>query len=441
MQARRVGLLISFLAAYLLSYFFRSTNAVLADDLQRDAGLGTEELGVMTSLFFAVFAAAQLPLGAALDRFGPRFVPALLMLFAAAGSLITALADGFAGLALGRGLIGLGMAGVLMGALKAFSAWFAPRRFATLSSTFVGVGSVGALGATVPLAAMADGIGWRGVFFGAAAVTAAIAALLMIVVRAAPPRSRKAAEGGVSGGGEAVGAGVASISPAASTRSSAATPTGFAAIFRSGPFWRLALLVFALNGGLFAHQGLWAGPFMTTGLGYAPAEAARALLWLGVAATLGFLVAGPLADRFGTGRMLILGGLLATGTLAMLASLPPLTAPLVTTGVWMLYGIGAGMTVLSYAHSRALFPAAAGRAVTAINLFAIGGSALLQAGLGVVVGGVSVALGHPATDAPLAAYRAALWTTSALVAVGIVAWFAPHVGRSRRRSSGGTTPG
>ena len=170
-MTRRPLLVATFLAAYLLSYFFRSTNAVLADDLQRDAGLGPEQLGFMTSLFFLAFAAAQLPLGAALDRWGPRWVPAGLMLAAAAGSLLTASADGFVTLAIGRALIGVGMAGVLMGALKAFSAWFAPRRFATVSGVFVGLGSLGALGATTPLAVLADAIGWRGVFVAAGLAT------------------------------------------------------------------------------------------------------------------------------------------------------------------------------------------------------------------------------------------------------------------------------
>ncbi|MDA0700592.1 MAG: MFS transporter, partial [bacterium] len=96
-MTRRPLLVLAFLAAYLLSYFFRSTNAVLADDLRRDAGLGPEQLGLMTSLFFLVFAAAQLPLGAALDRWGPRWVPAGLMLATVAGSLVTATADGFVG--------------------------------------------------------------------------------------------------------------------------------------------------------------------------------------------------------------------------------------------------------------------------------------------------------------------------------------------------------
>jgi MFS family permease len=400
-NARRFGLLATFLAAYLMSYFFRSTNAVLADDLQRDAGLGPEQLGVMTSLFFAVFAAAQLPLGAALDRFGPRFVPAGLMLAAAVGSLITANAEGFAGLAFGRAAIGLGMAGVLMGALKAFSAWFPPKRFATLSSAFVGIGSLGALGATTPLAALADASGWRGVFVAAALTTTVIAVALMIVVRAAPSGAPVVTAAAASGG------------------------ASFRVIFGSGAFWRLALLVFALNGGLFAHQGLWAGPFLTNGLGFGAGDAARVLSLLAVSVTASFLVAGPLADRFGTGRMLIAGSLLSIAALSTLALLTPAAAGAAAIA-FAAYGAGAGMTVLSYAHSRALFPTAAGRAVTAINLFAIGGSALLQAGLGWVIAGVAVALGGAAEGtAPLVAYRAGLFVTAALVAIGVVTWFVP----------------
>src|SRR5215211_2009010 len=42
-----------FAVAYFLSYFFRSANAVIAGDLRRDLGLTPEQLGLMTSLFYA----------------------------------------------------------------------------------------------------------------------------------------------------------------------------------------------------------------------------------------------------------------------------------------------------------------------------------------------------------------------------------------------------
>ncbi len=406
-MSRRTALVLTFLAAYLLSYFFRSTNAVLAGDLQRDAGLGPEQLGFMTSLFFLVFAAAQLPLGAALDRWGPRWVPAGLMLIAAAGSLVTAAADGFAGLAVGRAMIGLGMAGVLMGALKAFAAWFEPRRFATMSGVFVGLGSLGALGATTPLAALAAGIGWRGVFVAAGVVTAAVAALLTVVVRAAP-RS-PAAAAGASG---------TPAAPTSATRAGVHAPAvTFRTIYANREFWRLALMQFAMAGALYGHQGLWGGPFLVRGLGLEVGVAARLLLVLGLSATVGFLVAGPAAGRFGLRRAMGGGALLTLAAVATLAIAPPSTPVAALAVTWAAFGLGAGLQVLGYDGARSLFPSAAGRAVTAINVLGIGGSALMQMGLGWVVAGAAAVLGADPADPPLAAYRAALWTTAAVLAL------------------------
>jgi MFS family permease len=333
------------------------------------------------------------------------------MLVAAAGSLATAAADGFAGLALGRAMIGLGMAGVLMGALKAFAAWFPPNRFATLSGVFVGLGSLGALGATTPLAALAESIGWRGVFVAAGAATAAVAALLTVVVRAAPPApARAAAEAGV---------------PDPRTTASPVAVT-FRAIFARRAFWQLALMQFAMAAALYGHQGLWGGPFLVRGLDLEVGVAAQLLLVLGLAATVGFLLAGPAAGRFGLRRAMGGGALLTLAAVAALAVAPPTTSIGVLGVAWAAFGLGAGLQVLGYDGARALFPSAAGRAVTAINVFGIGGSALMQMGLGWVVAGASTALGADPADPPLAAYRIALWTTAAVLAL---AWLHFVAGR------------
>ena len=166
------------------------------------------------------------------------------------------------------------MAGVLVGALKAMASWFPAARFPAASSLFIGVGSLGALGATIPLDAFADALGWRPVFVVAAAVTAAVALALVWVVRADPP----------DGARDAVGAGAPRL------RVPAVASVHFRQIFTDGAFWRLALLVFALAGSLFAFQGLWGGPFMVAGLGVDRTVAAGLLLTLGVAATVGYLV-------------------------------------------------------------------------------------------------------------------------------------------------------
>ena len=112
---RRAAVFGLFSAAYFISYFFRSANAVISGDLSRELGLDAGQLGLMTSLFFASFAAIQVPMGIWLDRWGPRWVTPGLMFVGALGSLVFALAPSFVPLAIGRALIGVGMAGVLMG--------------------------------------------------------------------------------------------------------------------------------------------------------------------------------------------------------------------------------------------------------------------------------------------------------------------------------------
>jgi predicted MFS family arabinose efflux permease len=414
----RAALVGTFLLAYLLSYFYRSTNAVLADDLTRAAGLTPEQLGAMTSLFYVTFAVAQLPLGSALDRWGPRIVTPALMLATVAGSLVTAVATDFAGLALGRALIGLGMAGVLVGALKAMASWFPAARFPAVSSLFIGVGSLGALGATTPLDAFANALGWRPVFVVAAVVTTAVALLVVLVVRAEPPAAV-----------EAIPATQDADAPSARTPPDASVH--FTQIFTDGGFWRLAVLVLALAGSLFAFQGLWGGPFMVAGLGTDRSIAAQLLLVLGLSATAGYLLAGPMAGRWGVDRTIATGAAIALAALVLLAVVPRDVPFAVLAIAWSALGLGTSTKALSYAAARARFPGGAGHAITAANLFAVGGSALLQAGLGVVVGAVAGATGH-ADDPPLLAYRAALWTAATLLAVALFAFAGP------RRGSGGT---
>lgn len=75
-----------FAGGYFLSYLFRVVNAVIAPDLAADTGVDPAQLGLLTATYLITFAAFQLPLGILLDRFGPRAVEAVLLLFAAAGT-------------------------------------------------------------------------------------------------------------------------------------------------------------------------------------------------------------------------------------------------------------------------------------------------------------------------------------------------------------------
>ena len=116
---RALRILLPFALGYFISYLFRTVNAVIAPNLAADIGVDPSGLGLLTSAYFIAFASAQLPLGVLLDRFGPRRIEALLLLFAAAGALIFARSQSLGGLALGRAFIGFGVSACLMAAFKA----------------------------------------------------------------------------------------------------------------------------------------------------------------------------------------------------------------------------------------------------------------------------------------------------------------------------------
>ena len=154
-----------FAAGYFLSFFFRNVNAVIARDLARDFDISSADLGFLTATYLLAFAAFQLPLGVLLDRYGPRRVLAALMCIAGAGALVFGLAQDFIMLSVGRALIGLGVSGGLMGAIKAFSLWFPLSRLATLNGLYLGIGGLGGLSATAPAEAFLGPFGWRALFY------------------------------------------------------------------------------------------------------------------------------------------------------------------------------------------------------------------------------------------------------------------------------------
>ena len=60
---RFLPLYLGFAAAYLLSYLYRTVNAVISPELTSNLGVSASSLGLLTSAYFVGFAAMQLPAG------------------------------------------------------------------------------------------------------------------------------------------------------------------------------------------------------------------------------------------------------------------------------------------------------------------------------------------------------------------------------------------
>jgi len=348
-----------FAAGYLLSYLFRTVNAVISPELVRDVALDPASLGLLTSAYFLAFSAAQIPVGMLLDRYGPRRVESVLLAIAAGGALLFATAESLAALAIARAVIGLGVCACLMAPLKALAAWHPPERLGSLAGWIMVAGGLGALAATTPLELALRVTSWRHIFVALAVVTLAVA---LFIAWRVPDIARPV---------HAVGF--------------AAQWAGVRRVFRHPRFWWIAPLGAFCMGSFFAIQGLWAVPWLMEVEGYTRAAAARNLQWMSVATLTGFVLLGafgtPLARRGVHARHVFAAGF-GMAVLALGAIFLRLSGGVLW---WALYGLGTAVNVLAFAVLNEGFGRdLAGRSNTALNLMMFGGSFAAQWGIGVV---------------------------------------------------------
>lgn len=385
-----------FAAAYFLSYLYRTVNAVLAPEIGRTILLDAADIGLMTGVYFITFAAAQLPLGILLDRFGPRRVEAILLIFAATGALVFSLAESVPALVVGRALVGFGVSSCLMAALKANVLFFPPARLPLMNGVILGAGGLGAVAATTPVQLALQIMDWRGVYAGVAALTLLAGAVIWLRV---PER--------------------ASASAPSSLESQIAD---VAEIFRNPVFWRIAPASMVSMGSFMAVQGLWAGPWLRDLCGMSAAESAHGLTVMAAGMALGYLSVGVMAEkleRHGV-PLITLGavGMTIHGIALAAMAFGWSAAPLILAAI---YGFTGASSSISYAVLTRRFPLrVAGRVTTSLNLLMFVVAFSLQWGLGWVIGHWDKVDGH----FPAVAWAVSLGIPLTATMAGLI-WLAP----------------
>ena len=358
-----------FAFSYFLSALVRGVTATLAPAFTAEFGLTAGDLGLLAGAYFLGFAVTQLPLGSALDRFGPKRVLLGLLAVAVLGCVAFALARSFVGLALARALIGVGVSACLMAPLTAFRHRFSDVAQLRANSWMLMSGSMGMVASTLPVQWLLPFLGWRGLF-GAIAVAVGLA--MVAIWRRVPGDASRAVEP------------AASISP---ILQNAAGLRGYSTVWRHPTFLRIAPMGFFHYGGLIAVQSLWAGPWLVEVCGWTPQQAAQGLFAINMAMLLSFMAWGSAVPRlFARGwtaqRLIALGA--PVSLIALILAL--VLGPRATTWVWVLFCAGSSVVSLSQPAVGLAFPSAlAGRALSAFNLVIFLGVFVLQWGIGLAI--------------------------------------------------------
>ena len=380
--------------AYVASQFYRVANAAIAPELMAELSLSAEAMGGITGLFFLSFAAAQIPTGILLDRYGARRTMAALFGVAVLGAITFAMADGGAGLAIGRILLGLGCAAGLMGSMVVIARWYPEARFASLTAMLFVVGGGGTLLATTPLAWAVEGIGWRGAFLAMAGLTGVFAVLLLLIVRDTPPGQVEAGNKGESW---------------------TEILAGLHAVIANRQLWLVSAIQFVSYATVLTVVGLWGGPYLADVHGLNGVSRGNVLLAMNVAVLAGVSLYGQLDRHAGSRKWLIVAGALITA--AILALLAVLEKPefWLATVLLLLFATIGSYVMLNHAHARAILPDhLIGRGLTFQNLAVFMGVAVIQSASGLIVGGFD----HVDGRSPEIAYR---WIFAFLAVLLIVA--------------------
>src|SRR5262252_4655532 len=178
---------------FFFGFLHRVASGVIVKEIMQDFGATGAIVGLLSAMYFWAYAGFMIPAGVLIDGFGVRRVVAAGSVVMGLGTLVMGFADSQATLMAGRFLVGAGATVTFIGCLKIAADWFPLSHFGTLSAVTATVGVLGALGGTVPLAALVAAAGWRRAFILIAMLTFAGAVACFLVVRDHPAGSHPVA--------------------------------------------------------------------------------------------------------------------------------------------------------------------------------------------------------------------------------------------------------
>jgi len=364
--------LLALACGHMLSTLLRTIPAISLDVMAADFRTPPQTLASLTSIYHFAFAASQIPVGAAMDRFGVRPVSLSLLCGTIVGALASGLATGPESFLFGQFLLGVATSGMLMCPMTLAAKQMSATRFGLWSGIILSIGNIGMLLSASPLAFVVELWGWRAGFW----ISAGFGAVVAIAVFALVPKQ-----------------------PAAQADQSSPL-SQMAEVLRIGlsrPLRGLIGLALVSLAASLVLRGLWGGPWLMEIKVLGRIEAGNMLGLFTLALIAGPVLMGIVDRTIGHRReVLAASHCFAALLLALMAAGAPLYPLSELLGVkavpaqidgalFVLIGIAISTQPLIYGMTRQLVDAQnAGKALSAVNLAFFLGAALMQSSTGVV---------------------------------------------------------
>ncbi|GAA4128344.1 MFS transporter [Nocardioides fonticola] len=386
------------LSLYTLAVFHRSALAVAGLAAVDRFDISASQLATFTMLQLAVYAGMQIPVGLAVDRFGPRSVALTGAVVLAIGEGTFALATSYPAALAARFLVGLGDAMTFICVIRLLASWF-PRRRIPLLTQFTGTtGQLGSIAAAVPMTWALGSVGWTRAYLSTAILSGVVALISFALLHDGPA------------GRTLRGPAFSLDAVRASLRSSWGHPGTRLAfwVHFSTPF----------SSGVLAL--LWGYPFFVKGEGRSSHEAGLLLTVMVVTVVLAGPLLGTLISRFPWHRSTMVLGIV--GAMALMWGVVlawPGQAPLgVLVLLVIVAAVGGPASVVGFDIARTSNPGSRLASATGIvNVAGFVATLVLVVVIGVVLDALTPGSGNDYTPS---AFRWAMATQYVLWALGVV---------------------
>ena len=360
--SRKTGLAVFITLAilYFFSIFHRVGTASIASNLANDFNTDNSVLGLMSGMYFYSYAAAQIPVGIMLDKIGTRKTLTIMGLVASCGNLIFSLSPTVPILALGRILIGFGVGGFYVSALKALAISYNPKRYATLTGVLTSIGHIGGIAASSPLALLTLSLNWREAFL--------IIFLLMFFFVIIAWFVHEDSEDKL-------------------LKRNRSIRDDFGKIFSNNQLLKIVPVPFFVYGCFVSFQGLWAGPFLMNVYGMSKANASFFFMFISIGFMVAFPLAGIISDKLNRKKPVLLTGIILSLLYWLVMSMfgDALNSYQLLALLTFL-GISYGITCIFLTIPATLFPLEiSGSAIASINIFNFIGGGFFQYFMGFII--------------------------------------------------------
>jgi MFS family permease len=390
---------------YLYEFFVRVAPSVMQEPLMEVMHVNAAGFGLAMGVYYYVYSPLQLVAGTLLDRYGARLVLLPSVLVVATGCLLEALGQNMVGVAMARGLQGLGSAFAFVGAMYLAAQWFPHGRLALIAGLTTALGMAGGIMGNAGLEWLIEVEGWRATLHFSWMAGAVVFFLMLAVIPAAPPWA------------------------AAAERENPEAPPPVSLL---GAIFKVLrnpqTLIIGLIGGILylpltVVGGLWGESYITAVSPMSPQGASNAVSMLYVGWLAGAPLAGWLSDRVRKRRLfLVTSTVLTLVTTLFLTSFTALH-PATMFGLLLVVGLASSMQVVTFVSAiEANDPLLHGTALSANNMMVMLIGGLAQPLFGWILdwsaGRLGVGDSYTAEH-----YRTAMILLPAAALIGVIASF------------------